>query len=56
MAIGVIGDLITSTCLSLVLVPVVYELIDDVEQWLKPRAARLLTPRDAPVVETVLAE
>jgi HAE1 family hydrophobic/amphiphilic exporter-1 len=56
MAIGVIGGLITSTCLSLVLVPVVYELIDDVEQWLKPRAARLLTPRDAPVVETVLAE
>ncbi len=45
MAIGVIGGLISSTILSLVLVPVVYELVDDLEQWLKPRAARLVTPR-----------
>jgi HAE1 family hydrophobic/amphiphilic exporter-1 len=47
MAIGVIGGLISSTALSLVLVPVVYEIIDDFEQWLKPRAARLVTPRYA---------
>ena len=47
MAIGVIGGLISSTALSLVLVPVVYEIVDDLEQWLKPRAARLLTPRHA---------
>lgn len=43
MAIGVIGGLITSTALSLVLVPVVYEIIDDLERWLVPRLARLVT-------------
>ena len=43
MAIGVIGGLVTSTALSLVLVPVVYEIIDDIEQWLRPRFARLVT-------------
>ncbi len=48
MAIAVIGGLMTSTVLSLVLVPVVYEFIDDVEQWLSPRLARLVTPRLAP--------
>jgi HAE1 family hydrophobic/amphiphilic exporter-1 len=48
MAVAVIGGLITSTILSLVLVPVVYEFIDDFENWLKPRLARFITPRDAP--------
>ncbi|WP_421736712.1 efflux RND transporter permease subunit [Caulobacter sp.] len=48
MAVAVIGGLITSTVLSLVLVPVVYEFIDDFETWLKPRLARLTTPREAP--------
>jgi len=48
MAVAVIGGLITSTILSLVLVPVVYEFVDDFENWLKPRLARLLTPREAP--------
>ena len=47
MAVAVIGGLITSTVLSLVLVPVVYEFIDDFENWLKPRLARLITPREA---------
>jgi HAE1 family hydrophobic/amphiphilic exporter-1 len=47
MAIGVIGGLISSTTLSLVLVPVVYEIIDDLELWLKPRFAKWVTPRDA---------
>src|SRR3954465_2980835 len=46
MAVAVIGGLITSTMLSLVLVPVVYEFVDDFEQWLKPRRARLVTPRE----------
>ena len=46
MAVAVIGGLITSTMLSLVLVPVVYEFVDDFEQWLKPRLARLTTPRE----------
>jgi HAE1 family hydrophobic/amphiphilic exporter-1 len=44
------GDrrLITSTVLSLVLVPVVYEIIDDFENWLKPKLARWTTPREVP--------
>ena len=48
MAVAVIGGLITSTVLSLVLVPVVYEFVDDFENWLKPKLARLVTPREAP--------
>jgi HAE1 family hydrophobic/amphiphilic exporter-1 len=55
MAVAVIGGLITSTLLSLLLVPAVYEFVDDFEQWLKPRLARMITPRVAepepPVVE-----
>jgi HAE1 family hydrophobic/amphiphilic exporter-1 len=47
MAVAVIGGLITSTLLSLVLVPVVYEFVDDFENWLKPKLAKLVTPRDA---------
>ena len=46
MAVAVIGGLMTSTVLSLVLVPVVYEFIDDFESWLKPRLAKLITPRE----------
>jgi HAE1 family hydrophobic/amphiphilic exporter-1 len=46
MAVAVIGGLITSTILSLVLVPVVYEFVDDFENWLKPKLARLVTPRE----------
>ncbi|HEY1426033.1 MAG TPA: efflux RND transporter permease subunit [Caulobacteraceae bacterium] len=48
MAVAVIGGLITSTALSLVLVPVVYEFVDDFEAWLRPKLAPLITPRDAP--------
>jgi HAE1 family hydrophobic/amphiphilic exporter-1 len=46
MAVAVIGGLMTSTVLSLVLVPVVYEFIDDFESWLRPRLAKLITPRE----------
>jgi HAE1 family hydrophobic/amphiphilic exporter-1 len=49
MAVAVIGGLITSTLLSLVLVPVVYEFVDDFEQWLRPKLARLVTPPEAPL-------
>ena len=49
MAVAVIGGLITSTLLSLVLVPVVYRFVDDFENWLRPRLAKLVTPRDAPM-------
>jgi HAE1 family hydrophobic/amphiphilic exporter-1 len=50
MAVAVIGGLITSTILSLLLVPVVYEFVDDFERWLVPRLGRLVTPREAPKV------
>jgi HAE1 family hydrophobic/amphiphilic exporter-1 len=53
MAVAVIGGLITSTALSLILVPVVYEFVDDFEEWLKPLLAPLITPRDATVGGTV---
>ncbi len=51
MAVAVIGGLITSTVLSLVIVPVVYEIVDDIEAWLKPRLGRLTTPREDPAAE-----
>jgi HAE1 family hydrophobic/amphiphilic exporter-1 len=47
MAVAVIGGLITSTVLSLLLVPVVYEWIDDFERWITPILGRLVTPREA---------
>ncbi|MCC7038645.1 MAG: efflux RND transporter permease subunit [Alphaproteobacteria bacterium] len=40
MAIAVIGGLITSTALSLLVVPVTYLYIDDIETWLGRRFAR----------------
>jgi HAE1 family hydrophobic/amphiphilic exporter-1 len=52
MAVAVIGGLITSTVLSLILVPVVYEFVDDFETWLRPMLSRLITPKDA-VLEPV---
>jgi HAE1 family hydrophobic/amphiphilic exporter-1 len=47
MAVAVIGGLISSTVLSLVLVPVVYSIVDGFERWLNPMAARLATTRTA---------
>jgi HAE1 family hydrophobic/amphiphilic exporter-1 len=43
MAVAVIGGILTSTALSLVLVPVIYEIIDRFERLLLPRLARLIT-------------
>lgn len=43
LAIAVIGGLVSSTALSLVLVPVVYAVMDDFENWLRPRLARWVT-------------
>jgi multidrug efflux pump subunit AcrB len=40
MAIAVIGGLFTSTILSLLVVPVVFELIDDVEHWMRRTVKR----------------
>ncbi|MEZ5936745.1 MAG: efflux RND transporter permease subunit [Hyphomonadaceae bacterium] len=44
MAIAVIGGLISSTALSLLLVPVFHSLVDSFERWLNPHAAKLVTP------------
>jgi hypothetical protein len=49
MGIAVIGGLITSTLLTLVIVPAVFTILDDVERWVSPRIGRLLAkPGDAP--------
>jgi multidrug efflux pump subunit AcrB len=49
MAIAVIGGLITSTLLTLVIVPAVFTLFDDLERWLAPKAGKLLAePIGAP--------
>ncbi|QQQ03721.1 efflux RND transporter permease subunit [Lysobacter enzymogenes] len=47
MALAVIGGLISSTVLSLVLVPVVYEFVEDAELWLTPKLSRLITHNPA---------
>jgi HAE1 family hydrophobic/amphiphilic exporter-1 len=47
MAMAVIGGLITSTALSLVFVPVIYEIVDGFERWLSPKAAKLITPKQS---------
>ncbi|MDP3736582.1 MAG: efflux RND transporter permease subunit [Hyphomonadaceae bacterium] len=43
MAVAVIGGLISSTVLSLVLVPVIYSFIAGFERWISPWAGRLAT-------------
>jgi hydrophobe/amphiphile efflux-1 (HAE1) family protein len=42
MGIAVIGGLITSTALTLVIVPALFTLVDDFERWLGPRLGALL--------------
>ena len=53
MAVAVIGGLVTSTVLSLVLVPVVYEFVDDFEAWLRPKLIPLITPKEGPALPHV---
>jgi len=43
MAIAVIGGIITSTFLTLVIVPAMFTYVDDLEQWLSPRFRRVLS-------------
>jgi multidrug efflux pump subunit AcrB len=43
MGVAVIGGLVTSTALTLLIVPAVFTLVDDVERWFGPRFRRLLT-------------
>jgi multidrug efflux pump subunit AcrB len=42
MAIAVIGGLVTSTGLTLVIVPAAFTLIDDIERWLGPKFGKVL--------------
>jgi Cu/Ag efflux pump CusA len=51
MAIAVIGGLITSTLLSLLVVPAVFTYVDDVEQWFKRRFRKHQKPAPLAVVE-----
>jgi hypothetical protein len=44
----VIGGLITSTALTLVIVPAAFTIIDDVERWLAPKFGRVLTAHTPP--------
>jgi len=53
MAVAVIGGLITSTALSLILVPVVYEFVDDFEAWLTPIFRPFITPKELPAEPAV---
>ena len=41
MAVAVICGLIASTLLSLVFVPVMYSLMDDLKMWLAPKMAKM---------------
>jgi multidrug efflux pump subunit AcrB len=45
MAVAVMGGLITSTCLTLVCVPAAFSVIDDIERWLGPKVARILSAK-----------
>jgi hydrophobe/amphiphile efflux-1 (HAE1) family protein len=47
MAIAVVGGLITSTLLTLVIVPAVFTVFDDIERWVGPKAARVLAGKSA---------
>jgi multidrug efflux pump subunit AcrB len=50
MAIAVIGGLITSTMLTLVIVPAVFTVFDDIEQWAGPKAGALLAGSSSPAI------
>jgi multidrug efflux pump subunit AcrB len=46
MAIAVIGGLITSTALTLVIVPAAFTVMDDIEKWLAPKFGKRLHHKD----------
>ncbi|WP_211272724.1 efflux RND transporter permease subunit [Haemophilus paracuniculus] len=54
MAVAVICGLIASTLLSLIFVPVVYSLMDDLRNWLAPKLAKLtsVTAEDKALAES----
>jgi len=45
MAVAVIGGLLTSTLLTLVIVPAAFTVIDDIERWIGPKVAGALSAR-----------
>jgi HAE1 family hydrophobic/amphiphilic exporter-1 len=47
MGIAVIGGLITSTALTLVIVPALFTVIDDLERWLAPKLAGAINRDEA---------
>jgi hydrophobe/amphiphile efflux-1 (HAE1) family protein len=47
MSIAVMGGLITSTALTLVIVPAVFTLVDDVERWIGPRVSKVLISHES---------
>jgi multidrug efflux pump subunit AcrB len=49
MAVAVIGGLITSTLLSLLVVPAVFTYVDDIEHWFGRQAKRLRRHPHSPV-------
>ncbi|MCO6048983.1 efflux RND transporter permease subunit [Mesorhizobium sp. RP14(2022)] len=51
MALAVIGGLLSSTLLSLVYVPVVYTVVDDLERWLGRWLGKLLPRQEKPAPE-----
>ena len=52
MAIAVAGGLITSTALTLVIVPAVFTFVDDIERWLGPRVVRMFMSGSMPDAES----
>ncbi|MCB2032360.1 MAG: efflux RND transporter permease subunit, partial [Ottowia sp.] len=48
MAVAVIGGLITSTFLSLLVIPAVFTYVDDVAQWFGKHFRRHASPQPAP--------
>ncbi|MFC7334184.1 efflux RND transporter permease subunit [Rhodocista pekingensis] len=48
MAVAVIGGLITSTLLSLIVVPVAFTFMDDLQHRIGPLFSRFLTPKEEP--------
>jgi hydrophobe/amphiphile efflux-1 (HAE1) family protein len=48
MAVAVMGGLITSTALTLVIVPAVFTLVDDIERWFGPKVAGIFATKSPP--------
>src|SRR3984885_3085263 len=53
MAVAVIGGLLTSTLLTLVIVPAAFTVVDDIERWLGPKVASALASQPSKPVAPV---